>query len=96
VGREEFADIKACGRFRAAEGMMEGKWFADSHEGALLHARSLYPDGECQIVAAEVPGEILDRLYRDDNLDRFGPASYLEADEMALIVPLLEWERDDS
>ena len=75
---------------------MEGKWFADTLEGALLHARSLYPDGDCRIVAAEVPGEVLDRSYRDDNLDRFGPATYLEAAELVAIITLLEWETDDA
>ena len=83
------------GRFRPGEGMMEGKWFADTYQGVLLHADGLYPDGDYHIVAAEIPADLLDRLYRPENLDRFGPATYLESDDLSIITPILEFEAHD-
>ncbi len=69
---------------------MEGKWFADTFDGVRLHAASLYPDGDFHIIAAEIPEKMLDALYRPDNLDRFGPATYLESDQLVIIVPITE------
>lgn len=69
---------------------MEGKWFADTLASALLHAAKLYPDGGYHVVAADIPDEILERLYRLTNLDRFVPATYLERTELVLIRPILE------
>ena len=71
---------------------MEGKWFADTYRGVLLHAESLYPDGSYRIVAADIPADMLEGLFRPENLDRFGPATYLEANELAMITPILELE----
>ncbi len=70
--------------------MMEGKWFADSFEGVLKHAASLYPDTKHHIVAADIPDDLLVRLHRSPNLDLFGPATYLEEDDLVGIVPILE------
>jgi hypothetical protein len=71
---------------------MEAKWFADTYEGALLHAASLYPEGDFHIVSADLPEAMIDRLYRDDNLDHFGPATCLELSDLEWIVPVLELE----
>ena len=96
MGHAEYEDIRVIGRFRPGEGMMERKWFADTYQGVLLHAEGLYPDGDYHIVSAEVSKDILDRLYRPENLDRFGPATYLEADDLSMITPILEFDtRDD-
>jgi hypothetical protein len=95
VGHAEYEDIQITGRFRPAEGMMEGKWFADTYEGSLLHAASLYPDGNYRIVAADLPNDLLQRLYRPGDLDRFGPATYLESHELARIAPVLEFKSRD-
>jgi hypothetical protein len=70
--------------------MMEGKWFADSVDGVRLHATNLYPDGNYRIVATEVPDQMLEGLYRDGNLDPFGPATYLESNDLEKVVPILE------
>lgn len=74
--------------------MMEGKWFADTYAGVLLHAASLYRDGDCRVVAADLPEELLGRLFRSDNLDGFGPATYLESGDLTGILPILEFEVD--
>ncbi len=75
--------------------MMEGKWFADTKEGVVLHASKLYPDGNCRIVAADLPDHMLERLYRPDNLDRFGPATYLESDDLNYVDPIVDWGDHD-
>jgi hypothetical protein len=70
--------------------MIEGKWFADTYEGVLLHAAGLYPTGDFHVVAADIPDDVLDRLFRSDNLDRFGPATFFQPNELVLIAPILE------
>jgi len=69
---------------------MEGKWFADSYDGVLLHARAHYPDGDSYIVAADVPDEMLPRLYRPSNLDVYCPATFLDLIDLEGITPILE------
>jgi hypothetical protein len=76
--------------------MMEGKWFADTREGVRLHAAKLYPDGSYHIVAADIPDVLLERLFRSNNLDRFGPATYVESNQLALITPILEFGGHDT
>ncbi len=73
---------------------MEGKWFADSDEGVLLHAAAHYPDGEGLVVSAEVPQELFARLFRLPDLDHFGPATYLDMIELDGIIPLFEAHRE--
>jgi len=69
---------------------MEGKWFADSLAGVLLHSSAHYPNGDCHIVSVDVPDERLSRLYRSANLDRFGPATYLESNDLEGLRPIFE------
>jgi len=95
VGHEEYEDIRTTGRFRTVEGMMEGKWFADTYKGVLLHAAGLYPDGDYHVVAADVPASMLEQLYKLGNLDQFGPATYLESGDLAMISPILEVHNHD-
>jgi len=42
------------------------------------------------IVAADIPADMLERLYKLVNLDQFGPATYLESGDLAMISPILE------
>ncbi len=69
---------------------MEGKWFADSLEGALKHAKAHYADDYCYIVAAEVPDDMLVRLYRLLNLDGFGPATFLDMNDLNGVAPVFK------
>lgn len=57
---------------------MEGKWFADTLEGAVLHGRCHYPTGSFKVIAANVPGELVALLFRPRNLDGFGPATFVD------------------
>lgn len=46
VGNAEYDDIFTSGVLRPSFNTLEGKWFADSLEGAMAHGRALYPDGD--------------------------------------------------
>lgn len=74
---------------------MEGKWFADSCDGAIQHGRQLYVNKHFKIVGADIPDELLTRLYRQENLDGFGPATYVDPEYLGAIMVIFEFERDD-
>ena len=74
--------------------MMEGKWFADSYEGVLLHAAAHYPDGDGYIVAAEVSDASLHFRFRLPDLDGFGPATYLDMSDLDGVIPIFEIAHD--
>jgi hypothetical protein len=76
VGEEEYEDILATGEFRPGPNSLEGKWFADSLEGAKAHGNVLYPDGNFRLVEADLPNDARS-LFRLPNLDGKGPARYL-------------------
>jgi hypothetical protein len=96
VSYAEYEDIRATGLFRPCKGTMEGKWFADTYRGVCKHAESLYPDGDFHIVAVDITATMHRRLYRDDNLDQFGPATWLELSDLGLVAPILEFEANDA
>src|SRR6476620_1076789 len=90
VSVAEYDDLRVLNRFRPGPNSLEGKWFADSYDGVLLHADAHYPDCDWLIVAAEVPDAVLIGAFRLANLDGFGPATYLDESELGGIVPILE------
>jgi hypothetical protein len=90
VGEAEYVDVMATGRFRQSPNSSEGKWFADTPESAAKHAGLLYPGGGFRILAAEVPAEVIARSVRFGNLDRCGPATFIEQGDLPLAVPVLE------
>ena len=65
---------------------MEGKWFADSVEGAQAHGRSLYPDGKFRLIEADVPDNA-PSLHKDPNLEGRGPARYLDIGDLKDVKP---------
>jgi RHS repeat-associated protein len=86
VGEAEFEDILATGRLRQGPNSLEGKWFADSLEGAQAHGRALYPDGRFRLVEADIPDNA-PSLFRNANLDGRGPARYIHNDDLPTVVP---------
>ena len=87
VGLSEFDDLGRNGVFRLARNTMEGKWFADSEQGANCHAKMLYRDQECRIVAADVSNDVVKRMHKADNLDGCGPATYFEEADLSSLIP---------
>ena len=90
MSQSEYEDLRLSAQFRSGPGTMEGKWFADSYEGVRCHAEAHYPDGDCYIVAADIPEALLSRLFRSANLDGFGPATYLDPSDLKGITPVFE------
>ena len=86
VSEAELRDILVCGNLRQGPNSLEGKWFADSLEGAKLHGLSLYPDVNFQLIEADLPNDA-PSLSTRINLDGFGPARYLHGDDLLNIVP---------
>jgi hypothetical protein len=96
VSYAEYEDIRISGLFRPGIGTMEGKWFADTYRGVLKHSARLYPDGDFLVVAVDIPNTMHRRLSRRDNLDQFGPATWLELSDLGLVAPILEFEVNDA
>jgi hypothetical protein len=86
VSEAEYQDILHNGRFRQGSNSLEGKWFADSMEGARSHGEALYPNGEFRLMEADVPDDA-PSLFQLSNLDGRGPARYLELDDLQGVVP---------
>ena len=55
VSIEEYDEILATGEFKVGPNSMEGKWFADTLDGAIAHGNALYPDQNFKLVSAELP-----------------------------------------
>jgi hypothetical protein len=86
VSELEYQDILRTGRFRSAPNSLEGKWFADSIEGAKAHAEALFPDGNYHLIEADVPDNA-PSLFRHPNLDNRGPARFLHVEDLSEVVP---------
>ena len=92
VSLEEYADLQTMGRFRPGVNSLLGKWFADSYDGVLLHAKAHYPDGRSRIVATDIPDHRLPELYRVSNLDGLSDSSYIYPEMLNDFPPILEVE----
>jgi hypothetical protein len=86
IGEAEYLDVLNSGQFREGPGTLEGKWFADTLDGALAYAARFYSDGRYWILEAEVPNEA-PSLFQEPNLDGHGPARYLDVDDLIGVSP---------
>lgn len=83
---DEYRELFETGEFREGSNSLEGKWFADSLDGALEHARVLYPDGDYRVVEVDV-SDFAPSLFKHANLDGHGPARYLHVDDLLGVTP---------
>jgi hypothetical protein len=88
VSEAEYRDIASTGRLQQGPNSLEGKWFADSLDGARAHAEALYPDGHYGMIEVDVPDDA-PSLFKLLNLDGRGPARYLHIDDLTNVVPRL-------
>jgi hypothetical protein len=86
VSEEEYRDILSTGVLRQGPNSLEGKWFADSLEGANAHGRSLFPNGRFRLIEVDVPDNA-PSLFKSPNLDGLGPARYLHIDDLLPVRP---------
>ena len=86
VSEAEYLDILRTKRFRQGPNSLEGKWFADSIEGARLHGDALQGRGKYRLIEADLP-DSAPSLFRQSNLDGYGPARYLHQDDLNNVTP---------
>jgi len=86
VSEAEYQDILRTGQFRQGPNSLEGKWFADSLEGAQAHGNSLFGIGNFRLIEADVPNNA-PSLFQQPNLDGLGPARYLHLDDLNGVTP---------
>jgi RHS repeat-associated protein len=86
VSEAEYQDILRTGRFNPAPNALEGRWFADTLEGAQARGRGLYPQGGFRIIEADVPNNA-PSLFQLPNLDGHGPARFLHLDDLGNVTP---------
>ena len=83
VSQAELDDILGNG-FRAGNGSMEGKWFAEVADDAAEWGARLN-GGQGSIVHVQALGTFVNRLQRIDRLDGIGPARYVEPDILGML-----------
>lgn len=86
MSEAEYQDILRTGRLRQGPNSTEGKWFADSLDGAKAHGEGLFRDGEFRLIEADVPDDA-PSLFRLPNLDGHGPARFLDMDDLDDVEP---------
>jgi hypothetical protein len=86
VSEAEYQQILRTGRFEQGPNSLEGKWFADTLEGAQAHGRALHPQGGFRIIEADVPNNA-PSLFQQPNLDGRGPARFLHMDDLGNVRP---------
>lgn len=86
VSEAEYQDILKSGQLRQGPNSLEGKWFADSLEGARLHGDDLFPNGDFRLIEVDIP-DSASSLYKHPDLDGFGPARYLDNSDLPNLSP---------
>lgn len=86
VSEEEYQQIIMTGRFGIVAQGNEGKHFADTVEGARRFGEALLGVGRFKIVEADVPDEARS-LFQWRDLDGFGPARFLDIDDLREVQP---------
>ncbi|HWE02757.1 MAG TPA: hypothetical protein VG326_10135 [Tepidisphaeraceae bacterium] len=93
VCEAEFLKSLASGRLSLISNSLEGKWFAEDLQDAVLSGVELTRLGgksQNRILAVRFPSEAADRFFRIALLDGIGPARFAEANELNLSVSIQE------
>jgi len=86
VSEAEYQQILRTGKFEVLPNVAEGKYFADSVEGAMAHGEGLHGAGNFRIIEADLPNNA-PSIFRFDNLDGHGPASFIHIDDLQNVTP---------
>ena len=81
MSEAEYQQILKTGRFEVGPNSVEGKYFADTVEGAMGHGEALHGPGNFRIVEADVPNNA-PSLMTWTNLDGRGPARFVHIDDL--------------
>jgi hypothetical protein len=86
VSQAEYDIALATGRFTQGPNSLEGKWFADHYDNALLHGNALQGPKNFRILEADLPNNA-PSLFKVPNLDGRGPATYIHLDDLKGVTP---------
>lgn len=86
ISDAEFQDLIDIGGFRPTPGSLEGKWFALYPEDAKQLGNILHGVGNYRIIEVEVPKEIGDQFFKIERLDKIGPATFAEIDQLRAVT----------
>jgi hypothetical protein len=89
VSPQEFADLGSGSGFRAGEGTLEGKWFAENFKDAATWGQRLN-NGDGSVVTTRVPSDLARQFFRNGNLDGIGPARYVEPSQLSDLNNLMD------
>ncbi|WP_240666827.1 RHS repeat-associated core domain-containing protein, partial [Serratia marcescens] len=65
--------------WKAGQGTMEGKWFAESYKDAVTWGNKMGHGGDVfRVVQIDVPDNVASKMHIDPHLDGIGPARYAE------------------
>ncbi len=79
---DEFNSLMSDG-WKAGEGTMEGKWFAESYKDAVTWGNRMGHGGETfKVVQVEVPDNVANNMHIDPHLDGIGPARYADLEDL--------------
>jgi hypothetical protein len=86
VSLAECDELTSTGRFRAAAGSLEGKWFAENPHDARKWGDLLFGSVPFRIIVVSIPQPIADILFRLEKLDNIGPARFAELSDLSAAV----------
>ena len=79
---DEFANLMKEG-WKAGQGTMEGKWFAESYKDAVTWDNKMGHGGDTfKIVQIDIPDNIANSMHIDPHLDGIGPARYADVADL--------------
>jgi len=83
---EEYNDLMSTGKFRSISTSNQGKWFAENVRDAETWGKRFIERGwenrPFKIVEVEVDSGIAATFFREQNLDKIGPARFAELDQI--------------
>lgn len=79
---DEFSSLMKEG-WKAGQGTMEGKWFAESYKDAVTWGNKMGHGGDTfKIVQIDIPDHIANSMHIDPHLDGIGPARYADVTDL--------------
>jgi len=93
---DEYSQLMKNGTWKA-QGTLEGKWFAESYNDAVIWGQEMGHGGDkFKVVQVNVPDEIANRMHRTSRLDAIGPARYAQLEDLNDPRVKITWSKDIS
>jgi hypothetical protein len=93
----EYGDLMTDGIWKAGQGTMEGKWFAETYEDAVTWGNKMGHGGDAfRVVQIDVPDNIAANMHADPHLDGIGPARYAQLEDLNNPKTRVTWSKEVS